>query len=95
MEDTERAKIVELSEKNFRLNKLYQEHQDLEIRLSRFEKRPFLTSQEQQEEKLLKRKKLLGVDNMMRILNSENHSASNGSGATHIHLNGQANARAQ
>src|SRR5690606_8441150 len=59
MEEAERSKIVQLSEKNFLLKKLYKEHEDLEERLSRFEKRPFLTEEEQQEEKLLKRKKLL------------------------------------
>jgi uncharacterized protein YdcH (DUF465 family) len=88
MEDSDRAKIIELSGRNFLLNKLYNEHKELEEKLARFEKRPFLTASEQQEQKLLKRKKLLGVDNMMRILHQNHHV--NGNGAKHHQTNGAA-----
>lgn len=68
MEDREREMIRAAIKTNHELKKLYEEHIYLEDQLSRLENRPFLTTEEEIEEKLLKRKKLSGVDRMMRIL---------------------------
>ena len=53
---------------NFELNKLYSEHQELEGKLSRFTKKFHLTTPEEVEVKKLKRRKLLGMDRMMMIV---------------------------
>jgi uncharacterized protein YdcH (DUF465 family) len=68
MESHEKELIRKLSKENFELKKLYEQHQSLEKKLSRFEKRTFLNSIEQVEAKQLKVAKLKGVDRMMKII---------------------------
>lgn len=68
MEQTDRDRILGLAEHNFRMRKLYEEHEYLEEKLLVYQKRPFLTRMEELEEKRLKLQKLRGVDEMMRIL---------------------------
>lgn len=70
MEKRDHEMISKMQLSNFELKRLYQEHIDIERRLSKFETRSFLTPIEQVELKRLKRKKLRGVDRMMSILSS-------------------------
>ena len=69
MESADHKLIVHLMESDARLRRLYDEHQQIEGRLVEFNSRSFLTADEEMEEKLLKKKKLLGVDQMMAIVN--------------------------
>ncbi len=75
MEDRERKKIEELSKKDYRLRRLYENHKKLEARLASFHSRRFLLSDEEVECNSLKRKKLEGVDEMMRILAESSEEA--------------------
>jgi uncharacterized protein YdcH (DUF465 family) len=68
MERTDRELIERVLTDNFELKRLYEEHHRLEEMLSSFEKRPFLTTVEELEQKHLKMKKLHGVDRMMNIV---------------------------
>ena len=70
MESSERSLIEELSKENFLLMKLYREHEELEGKLSKYGGKPFLTSEEEVEQKRLKTTKLRGMDRMMSILSS-------------------------
>jgi len=69
MESAEHDLIVRLMESDARLKRLYTEHQEIEGKLLEYNSRGFLTVDEEMEEKRLKKKKLLGVDQMMEILN--------------------------
>ena len=68
MEGNDREEILRHMEDNAELRRLYEEHQALQEKLAAFESRPFLTAEEEGEEKRLKLKKLRGVDRMMQIL---------------------------
>ena len=68
MEQSERDLIRELSLSNIMLRRLYDEHIELEDKVTLLENRNFLTSQEEIELRELKKKKLLGVDKMMHII---------------------------
>ena len=75
MEAEDHTLITRLVSENFRLKRLYERHMKLESRLARFEKRRFLTVDEEVEQKQLKQEKLRGVDRMMTILQSYRHAA--------------------
>lgn len=68
MERTDRELIEQMMKNDIRLKRLYDQHHKLEQMLERFQGRAFLTSAEQREERDLKKKKLNGVDEMMRLL---------------------------
>lgn len=68
MEDNERNRIRAVTKTNHELKRLYDEHVGLEEQLARLENRPYLTKEEEIEEKLLKKRKLVGVDKMMAII---------------------------
>ncbi len=68
MERTDRELIEQMMENDMRLKRLYEQHDKIEKMLERFQGRVFLTSIEQREERDLKKKKLNGVDEMMRLL---------------------------
>ncbi len=68
MENSDHQLIAELSRDNFQLKRLYSEHLKFEERLSKLERRPYLTTDEELEQKKLKRAKLQGVDRMMQII---------------------------
>ena len=68
MESADRELIAMMMQSNAELKRLYEEHEDLENKLSRFEKRGFLTVDEEIELKKLKKMKLMGVDKMMHIV---------------------------
>lgn len=68
MEKTDREKIERLSERDFEMRRLYQEHQRLDERLKKIGNKKFLTASEEQEERDLKQKKLRGVEKMLTRL---------------------------
>ncbi len=69
MENADRELILKVMHNNAQLKRLYEEHLQFEKKLDAFGRKKFLTSEEQVEEKKLKKLKLLGVDNMMSIVN--------------------------
>lgn len=71
MENAERELIKAAIRSNVQLRRLYEEHLALEDRLAAFEKRNFLTVQEELETKRLKRRKLHGKERMMALLAEE------------------------
>ena len=75
MESQDRERIMKMLFRDIRLKRLYDEHCRFENELSRFKDRPFLTLDEEKEEKLLKKKKLAGVDEMMQILSVNREAA--------------------
>ena len=68
MENAEREHIKKAIQSNIQLRRLYEEHLALEDKLSAFERRKFLTSEEELEAKRLKFKKLHGKEKMMAML---------------------------
>jgi uncharacterized protein YdcH (DUF465 family) len=68
MEAADRQLLERMLKRDIRLQRLYDEHERFEAELQRFHKRPFLTEPEEAEQRVLKRKKLAGVDRMMAIL---------------------------
>lgn len=68
MEQAERERILEAAQNNIALKRLYQEHEKLENRLSAIQRRKFMTIEEEVEAKLLKKRKLQGVDRMMQLI---------------------------
>lgn len=50
------------------IRKLYEEHRQLEKKLAKLEKKPFLTADEESEEHRLKKMKLAGKDQLVRLL---------------------------
>lgn len=68
MEKREHELISRVVSENVQLRRLYQEHEELERKLSKYENRVYLTPREEVELKKLKKEKLSGVDRMMQIL---------------------------
>ena len=68
MENHDRELILKVLKSNAQLQRLYKEHEDLELSLSGLQGRQFLTPEEELREKQLKLKKLKGVDRMMSII---------------------------
>ena len=71
MELKDRERILRQLPSNPSLKRLYSEHERIEQKLLAFEHRGFLTVKEEQERKLLKLKKLQGVDAMMKFIEPE------------------------
>lgn len=71
MEDSERAQIERLLGENFDLKRLYQQHQEYEERLRTLGRQPYLTAQEEQEERELKQRKLKGVEKMLGFITTQ------------------------
>lgn len=67
MEHHERELIESAVESNFELKKLYAQHQELDMKLKKIGKQPFLTAHEQAEERRLKQLKLRGVEKMLKL----------------------------
>ncbi|HEY7165157.1 MAG TPA: DUF465 domain-containing protein [Candidatus Binatia bacterium] len=68
MESREEQAIVSLLEKDPELRKYYEEHQELEKRLSEFHLKHHLSADEEMEMKRIQKLKLVGKDKMMEIL---------------------------
>ena len=68
MEAREEAFIVSLLEKDPELRKHYEEHQELEKRLSEFQHKHHLSPDEEVEMKRIQKLKLAGKDKIMELL---------------------------
>jgi hypothetical protein len=68
MESREEQAIVSLLDKDPELRKYYEEHQELEKRLSEFHLKHHLSADEEMEMKRIQKLKLVGKDKMMEIL---------------------------
>ncbi len=67
MENIERELIQKIIPSHRELRMLYEEHLELEEQIAWFERRNFITPTEEMKLKLLKRKKLLGVERMLAL----------------------------
>jgi hypothetical protein len=68
MESREEQAIVSLLDKDSELKKYYEEHQELERKLSEFHHKHRLSPDEEVEMKRLQKLKLVGKDKIMEIL---------------------------
>jgi uncharacterized protein len=68
MESREEQAIVSLLDKDPELKKYYEEHQELEKRLSEYHHKHRLSADEEMEMKRIQKLKLVGKDKMMEIL---------------------------
>jgi uncharacterized protein YdcH (DUF465 family) len=68
MENREEQAIVSLLDKDPELKKYYEEHQELEKKLSEFHHKHHLSAEEEVEMKRIQKLKLAGKDRIMEIL---------------------------
>ena len=68
--DIDQTLLQNLIENNPRFRMLYEEHVLFEKQLTEYEKKPYLSPQEELEKNKVKKMKLVGKDEMERILNS-------------------------
>lgn len=68
MEAREEARIRSLLDVEPELRRHYDEHVQLKQRLQELRDKPFLTEEEEVEEKTIRKQKLAGKDRMMEIL---------------------------
>ncbi|HEV8341662.1 MAG TPA: DUF465 domain-containing protein [Candidatus Binatia bacterium] len=78
MEQREEELIVSLLDKDAELKKYYEEHQELEKKLSLYQHKPHLSAMEEVEKKRLQKLKLLGKDKIMEILERYRHGRAQG-----------------
>jgi len=83
MEACDKNLILKFIKTDQTLKRLYLEHSELEDQLEGYRSQSYLTSEEEMEEKRLKKQKLFGVDRMMMILAS--HRRETGSRDTESH----------
>jgi uncharacterized protein YdcH (DUF465 family) len=74
MEAREEQAIVSLLDKDPELRKYYEEHQELEKKLSEFQHKFHLSPDEEVEKKRLQKLKLAGKDKIMEILGRHRRS---------------------
>ena len=77
MDGREEQVIVSLLDRDPELKKYYEEHQDLEKKLSVFQHKHHLSSEEEVEMKRIQKLKLVGKDKMMEILEKHKHTGGN------------------
>ncbi len=68
--DIDQTLLQDLIDNNPRFRMLYENHTLLEKQLQEFEKRPFLTADEEIEKNKVKKLKLIGKDEMETIVHS-------------------------
>ena len=68
MENKEEQAIVSLLDKDPELRKYYEEHRELERKLSEFQHKHYLSPEEEVEMKRIQKLKLLGKDKIMELL---------------------------
>ena len=68
--DIDQTVLQELIDNNPRFRMLYEEHLLFEKQLTEYDKKSYLSSQEQLEKNKIKKMKLVGKDEMERILQS-------------------------
>jgi uncharacterized protein YdcH (DUF465 family) len=74
MEVKEEHAIVSLLDKDPELKKFYDEHRELEQRLTEFQRKNHLTAEEEVEMKRIQKLKLIGKDRIMEILEKHRQS---------------------
>jgi hypothetical protein len=77
MESREEQVIVSLLDKDPELRKYYEEHQELEKKLSEFQHKIHLSADEQMEMKRIQKLKLVGKDKIMEILGKHRREGEN------------------
>ena len=77
MEGREEQAIVSLLDKDPELKKYYDEHQDLEKKLSVYQHKHYLSPEEEIEMKRIQKLKLVGKDRMMEILDKYKRAGGN------------------
>ncbi len=68
--DIDQTLLQNLTESNPRFRKLYEEHSLFEKQLSEYDKKGFLSPQEETEKSKVKKMKLAGKDEMEKIIQS-------------------------
>ncbi|MCL4478053.1 MAG: DUF465 domain-containing protein [Deltaproteobacteria bacterium] len=68
MEEKERLIILKLAETNQEIKKLWEQHLEYEKRLKEFDKKPYLSPEDDTERKEIQKLKLSGKDKMFEIL---------------------------
>jgi uncharacterized protein YdcH (DUF465 family) len=76
MEMREEQVIASLLDKDPELKKYYEEHQELEKKLSEFQHKHHLSADEEIEKKRLQKLKLVGKDKIMEILGKHRQNGS-------------------
>ncbi len=79
MEKKDEELIIAIMERDAELKRYYEEHVDLERQLEEFDRRLYLTPEQEVERKQIQKRKLQGKDRIMEIL--QKHRAA-GSGAS-------------
>lgn len=74
MEAKEEQAIVSLLDKDPELRKFYEEHRELEKKLAEYQRKHYLTPDEEVEMKKIQKLKLNGKDRMMQILEKYRHA---------------------
>jgi uncharacterized protein len=74
MESREEQVIVSLLDKDPELKKYYEEHQELEKKLTEFQHKHYLSPAEEVEMKRIQKLKLAGKDKIMEILGKHRQS---------------------
>ncbi|HDR47037.1 MAG TPA: DUF465 domain-containing protein [Geoalkalibacter subterraneus] len=72
MEEMDMELVEQLVSENARFRMLFEEHQLLERELNEFERKKFLSPEEEFERKKIQKIKLAGKDEMRRILRDRN-----------------------
>ncbi|MFN8626526.1 MAG: DUF465 domain-containing protein [Candidatus Binatia bacterium] len=75
MEKKDEELIQSLLSDDAELKRYYEEHLDLEQRLSEFNRRAYLTPEQELERKQIQKRKLSGKDRIMEILDKHRGSA--------------------
>lgn len=75
MDAREDALIRSLLDTEPELRRHYKEHTQLKERLQELRQKPFLTEEEEREEKTIQKQKLAGKDRMMEILSRHKQQA--------------------
>ncbi len=75
MERREEELIRQHLDHDPQLRALYEEHQELKRKLETFRTKPYLTTDEEMEEKRIRKLKLASKDRMMAILDRYQHEA--------------------
>ncbi len=68
MEKKEKELIASLIDRDAELKQYYEEHLELESQLDAFQRKAYLSTEEELERKRLQKKKLVGKDRIMEIL---------------------------
>ncbi len=71
MDEVERHKVKQAVKESKLMKRLFDEHCELDTRVAELERQSYLTSAEEFELRILKKRKLLGVDRMMNLISED------------------------